>query len=282
MACAQSGGLGMKTSEIASKLEAFGLPKEQARVYMELLRLGPSKASDLSPSFDWSRSKIYRVLEDLIGRGVVTKTIKSPTVFHPAPPQDLFELRRREIETKLDRVRSLRRELQGALEALKGSYDETEHRFFTHLEGAENIWASLRELFARAKRSVHVAIPHDAAAGGQAVVEDAWRILSKRREDAIDVRFLVHVDENPRALRGSSFRRDGARARYLSADEPFRFVIVDDAELVFWIQSVRTRMTEENNVAAHTNAPAVTAPYRSLFAALWTSSPPLDELGSNG
>ncbi len=84
-------------------LTAAGLSKEQARVYEPLIQKGPMQAGRLSRVAGLSRPYVYKILEELIELGVVTKEElpDKPAQFvpmHPFAIQELFRKRQKEME----------------------------------------------------------------------------------------------------------------------------------------------------------------------------------------
>ena len=62
-------------------LKDFGLDSDESRVYLGLLRMGPSKASEVSHFTKTDRVRGYKILENLKNQGYVTSTLSSPILF---------------------------------------------------------------------------------------------------------------------------------------------------------------------------------------------------------
>ena len=84
-------------------LTAAGLSKEQSQVYEPLIQKGPMQAGRLSRLAGLSRPYVYKILEELVDLGVVTKEEPpdKPAQFvpmHPFAVLELFRKRQKEIE----------------------------------------------------------------------------------------------------------------------------------------------------------------------------------------
>lgn len=81
-----------------------GLSEEQAIVYQSLLEKGPQKASDLATWAGIKRPTTYKILEELVNMGIVSKKESQGSVatFWPNHPQILLERidqKQKELET---------------------------------------------------------------------------------------------------------------------------------------------------------------------------------------
>ncbi len=93
------------------KLKALGLSDPEVKIYVALLKNGPLSASQLSKNTSTYRPYVYDTLENLIGKDLVTYTIrKSKKEFECAPPSALKKLLKKEqdqLKQKQDVVDSL-------------------------------------------------------------------------------------------------------------------------------------------------------------------------------
>lgn len=57
---------------IQASLEQFGLHKNQVQVYLSLLHLGSATIQDLTTNSKVKRTSVYKALDNLVLRGLVT------------------------------------------------------------------------------------------------------------------------------------------------------------------------------------------------------------------
>jgi len=75
----------------------FGLGEFEMAVYRALIKVGPSRADELSPFMKRDKSTIYRALQKLVTAGLVTKqteTLKRGGHFHKyiaVPPEKVHD-----------------------------------------------------------------------------------------------------------------------------------------------------------------------------------------------
>jgi len=98
------------------KLEKLGLTSGEARVYKALLKLKQSTVGPIVKESKVANSKIYEVLDRLIGKGLVSFTIKEKTKYFQALPpkrlRDFLEEKEKEIQENKDLLDSVLPELE--------------------------------------------------------------------------------------------------------------------------------------------------------------------------
>lgn len=73
-------------------LKEVGLKEAEAKVYLSLLNLGEATATQLSRESKIERTSIYKILEKVIDKGLVTYSIQNKKrYFYPANPQKILE-----------------------------------------------------------------------------------------------------------------------------------------------------------------------------------------------
>jgi sugar-specific transcriptional regulator TrmB len=83
-------------------LTGLGLTERQAKVYLALLRIGPSKAEAISIASSVYRPEVYRVVDSLQEIGLAEKHLSTPTMFSAVPINKAVEalISRKNIELK--------------------------------------------------------------------------------------------------------------------------------------------------------------------------------------
>lgn len=270
----------MKVESIAEDLEATGLNKSQASVYIRLLQTGPAKVGRLSTYFDSSRSTLYRILDELAEAGYVSKSLERPTVFTPADPEEMFQLSLEAVERTREQVTHVRERRLEDLRALYGQEgDPQDDRHWRKMEGTDRIYDCLHDMAESAETSIWSASNHEAStARFLPAVEEAWRIVCHRAEaHGVDVRLLFdfeHQDhhEMPDWLSPT----ETLTFRQIDADETIHFIVFDGEELLMWVRPTPVgTLGEKDDIAVKTNAPGSVVAHRMLFEELWDKGEPV-------
>ncbi|NJE45969.1 TrmB family transcriptional regulator [Thermococcus sp. GR7] len=114
----------MKEEEIIEKLQKLGLTKYESLAYITLLKLGPSKATDITKESGIPHTRVYDVLSSLHRKGFVDVMHGAPRLYKPVNPEVVLE--------------KIKEEFIEDLENLKAAFLELYRQ--VHGEGLPEIW----------------------------------------------------------------------------------------------------------------------------------------------
>jgi sugar-specific transcriptional regulator TrmB len=130
----------MVKEALLTALESLGFNRNEALVYLELIKMGKASPLELSKRTKIHRSNMYDILEKLFEKGIVDKSIESnKKIFYPVEPKDL-----------LDYLKQKEKQLEEILPEMERIYSyEKDDRVVTISEGinsAKNIISHLIDL----------------------------------------------------------------------------------------------------------------------------------------
>src|SRR3989344_3319441 len=100
---------------IVENLQKAGLTEGEAKIYLALLKLGSSASGPIIKESKVANSIIYRILNSLIEKGLVSYTIKEKTkYFKAANPEKIIEF----IEHKKDALDETKKSINNLLPML--------------------------------------------------------------------------------------------------------------------------------------------------------------------
>ena len=137
-------------------LKDFGLESDEARVYLGLIRMGPSKASEVSHYTKTDRVRGYKILENLKNQGYVTSTLSSPILFSANDPKatlDSVIKKRKQEVAKLEKNTS---QLLRILDEIKINDTETELPKLTVISGRNNIYDQVIKLINNSTDEIYI------------------------------------------------------------------------------------------------------------------------------
>ncbi len=115
-------------------LLSLGLTKTEAKIYIDLLELGPSLVGTLSKKTGFHRRSLYDALERLINKGLVSYiTTNNRKYFEAADPSTLLELQKEQEH----RIKDLLPELNLKKQMSKDDNDTT---FFRGVQGLKSVF----------------------------------------------------------------------------------------------------------------------------------------------
>jgi len=100
-----------QTEKLASEkqiriLKQLGLSEDEAKIYHVLLVSKESTVGKISRSINFSRAKIYGIIDNLLSEGIVLEGNKHPKTYTPVDPSQISERKLREVEEASKSVQS--------------------------------------------------------------------------------------------------------------------------------------------------------------------------------
>lgn len=270
----------MKAGSLASDLRKVGLTEEETDVYLRLLRTGKTKVGKLATYFDMSRSKLYRLLDEMAERGFVAKSMDRPTRYAAEDPEIVIRDRLTSLEKECEQLEELLETAVEPLRQLEAEGHQGIDHHWTRIEGAERIFEALETAARNVEERIWWTSTNEAIVRPDVPpVDELWRTTSERATDGIDARLLLDLprrsepEEVTPELAGEGLEiREGELDR-----RPVDFAILDD-EAFLWTRSMDAIAGREADaMTLRTNAPGVRVPLALLFEELWSSGEPRGE-----
>lgn len=128
-----------KTDTTIALLTQFGVNELEAKIYLEILSGRGDTALSLSRNLRLARTKVYRLLDNLIARGmVITRLGERGTKFTALAP-DQLNLLLSDREHELDKLRTTLPTLQSLLSTLRGPSPKSQVLYYHGLEGLKQV-----------------------------------------------------------------------------------------------------------------------------------------------
>jgi HTH-type transcriptional regulator, sugar sensing transcriptional regulator len=125
------------------KLRDIGLSEGETKVYLALARLGSTRTGKLAVEASVSSSKVYKILDRLIAKGLAGFVMKGKTKYfsamEPRRILDYIDLRQQELQKE----RTLATELIASLTAIKAVHPGPEATIFQGFKAVTNLYRSL-------------------------------------------------------------------------------------------------------------------------------------------
>lgn len=121
-------------------IQQAGLTEGEAKVYLALLKLGSSTSGPIIKESGVANSIIYRILDNLTGKGLVSYILKEKTkYFKAADPKKIIDF----IEKKKDKLDENKKSVEKILPqllAMTGNSGETDVQIFEGFNGFITAW----------------------------------------------------------------------------------------------------------------------------------------------
>ena len=124
-----------------------GFTQNEAKTYLALIELGESKSGKLCKYLNIASSHIYRILESLIKKGVVSVKISNNVkIFRPNDPSTLNELFiKKQYELEQQKM-TIQQTIQVLKKLPKQKETFSDYKYFEGVSGIRAMWLEINEL----------------------------------------------------------------------------------------------------------------------------------------
>lgn len=260
-------------------LKTFGLTDKESELYIFLARHSPLRSGEIAKGIHTHRVEVYRMLGNLQKKGVIERTLESPTRFTAVP-----------LEKVLDAFIKARQEETAAMERTKESVlidwknisrieSKQALEKFVVVEGNKKIYSKILQMTRETKNqlSVITSILGLARADSHGILD---AMVNHPLREKIFFRFLTELtDANIETFKtffkrirktGISFKgRNPTSGLSLSP----RMALRDREEILVFIRPTAETLEEaQEDVCLWTNCKTLVESFSAIFEDLWTNS----------
>jgi sugar-specific transcriptional regulator TrmB len=147
---------------ISSELEEIlDLDELEAKVYLNLLRIGPITASALAKELDIDRARMYRTVDKLVSRNIISTTLSSPKLCIAVDPQDALKIA---LGKKEDEVNKIKKSGEAIIDKINNEITTNQISTvptFRVVQGRQNIYADIAQLIENTTDVIYIATTLD-------------------------------------------------------------------------------------------------------------------------
>ena len=151
-----------QVSGIASELEEIlDLDDLEAKVYLNLLRAGPITASALAKELDIDRARMYRTVDKLVSRSIISTTLSSPKLCIAVDPHDALKIA---LGKKEDEVNKIKKSGEAIIDKINNEITTNQISSvptFRVVQGRQNIYADIAQLIENTTGIIYIATTLD-------------------------------------------------------------------------------------------------------------------------
>ena len=127
-------------------LEEIGLTKGESKVYLALLEHGTLTTGPIAKYSEVTNSKVYKILDRLINKGLVSHIIKGKTkYFQASPPKQVLKLIKSKKEALIKREKQFIKELPFLENLSKKSREKSKVEVFEGFKGLKTVFDEILE-----------------------------------------------------------------------------------------------------------------------------------------
>lgn len=264
-------------SGIASELEEIlDLDELEAKVYLNLLRAGPITASALAKELDIDRARMYRTVDKLVSRNIISTTLSSPKLCIATDPQDALKLALRKKEDEVNRIKKggeiIIEKINSEITTKQGTNVPT----FRVVQGRNNIYADIAQLIENSSDIVYISTTlEDISRMYHSAIPEKIMICEKKGGK---VRLLVELDD-PKLIPFVK-RFNASETKICKLPSKGRMVVQKDKQMIMSDSATASQIStnSESDFSLCTNSSEMVSNIHSLCSLLWETAQPLTTL----
>ena len=204
--------------KIINLLKKFNFTESESKVYIALLKNGPGTGYEISKNSSVPRSKVYNVIEILMGKGCVVVSKENPPLKYSAVPIDEF----------IDNIRdNVHKDLEEVKEELVSYNTTMDLESMWHIKGYDNIFNKCRHLLKGAKKEVFL----------QVWKEDIHNLYEELKliEETLDKVIIIFysLDGNYEVGLKNYYNHGFEKAKLKESGGRWISIVVDSNEVIF-------------------------------------------------
>jgi len=247
-------------------LENLGLTKGEVKVYLALIKLGPSTSGPITDKSGVSRSKVYNILEKLMQKGIVSYIIKEKTRYYQAEDpikikeyadkkEQEFQKRKKEIDKLIPQLK-----LQQKIDDSKNNI-----QIYKGFKGIQTITNKVYSKLKKGETFYDIGIP----SFQEEKYHSYWQEEDhpKRIKLGIKVKMLFNP-KTPKKILKNRNNYWGCEARYMpiQIETPSWFLIYKNVVVII--------LQEEEPIAIEIINKQIAVSFKEYFEAFWKLSKP--------
>jgi len=240
-------------------LEDIGLNRSEIKVYIALLKLGPSSAGKIVKESGTANSKVYEVLDKLSGKGLVTGFNKSKVRYYAASSpkmiKDFLEEKKQHIDQQSHQFDKILPSLL-ALEKLTHSSEQAS--IYSGVRGYKTVFKTIVDELNKGDE-IHIMGVYNFKKSHMPL---ALHFQKMRSEKGIKAKFLINSDAKNVAKEYSRYKPVEIRFMQEKVFTPAIFLVYKDTVIINLAEEMTYFVIRSKNTAKA---------FESYFQILWRS-----------
>ncbi len=157
-----TGGQNDDWAELILQLSSIlDLETVEARIYLNLLRLGPVTASALAKELDVDRTKTYRTIDKLLNMSIVSTTISNPKLCIATKPEEVLKIVLQKKQDEINRVEKIGKDVIQKINKIVPITDGHYVPTFRTVQGRANIYSHVEKILEDSNKTIYIITTSD-------------------------------------------------------------------------------------------------------------------------
>lgn len=248
----------------------------EAKIYLSLLKIGPITASALAKELDLDRARMYRTVDKLVSRNIISTTMSSPKLCIAVEPREVLKLALRKKEEEVNKIK---RESEAIIKRIN---DEVATKVgiktptFRVVQGRDNIYDNIGQIIENSSGIIYISTTiDDISRMYHSAIPEKIKICEK---NGGQVRLLVEMDD-PKLLPFVK-RFNATETKICKLPSKGRMIVQKDKQMIMSDSTDASQMSpnSESDFSLCTNSSEMINNIHSLCSLLWNTAQPITSL----
>jgi len=256
--------------------EILDLDELEVKIYLNLLRTGPITASALAKELDVDRARMYRTVDKLVSKNILSTTLSIPKLCIPSDPKDALKLALRKKE---EEVRKIKDTGDGIIEKINSEIaikNGISVPTFRVIQGRSNVYSDIAQIIEKSTDIVYLVT----------TIEDISKMYHSNIPEKITVseknggkvRLIVEIDDFN--LIPFVKRFNASEIRITKLPSKGRIVVRKDKQMIMSDSGKESQIASNSDLdfSLCTNSTEMVNNLNGFCEMLWKSSKPIENL----
>jgi len=243
----------------------------ESKIYLSLLRTGPITASALAKDLNIDRARMYRTVDKLVDRNIISTTLSSPKLCIAVEPEKALKLALEKKEEEIKKIKKSGEEIVDKINSEISTNQGTNIPTLRIIQGRANIYSDLAQMIENCTDTVYIATTlEDISKMYHSMIPEKIKICEK---NGGKVALLVEIED----MEMISFvkRFNATETRICKLPSKGRIAVQKDKQMIM-SDSSQTSSNSETDFSLSTNAKDMISNIDNLCRLLWKSGKPLE------
>ena len=255
--------------------DTLDLDELESKIYLSLLRTGPITASALAKDLNIDRARMYRTVDKLVDRNIISTTLSSPKLCIAIEPEKALKIA---LEKKEEEIKKIKKSGEAIVDKINNEITTNQGTNIPTLrivQGRSNIYSDIAQMIENSTETVYIATTlEDISKMYHSIIPEKIKICEKNGGKVL---LLVEVDD----IEMISFvkRFNATETRICKLPSKGRIAVQKDKHMIM-SDSSQSSSNADTDFSLSTNAKDMINNMDNLCRLLWKSGKPLDTVSS--
>jgi sugar-specific transcriptional regulator TrmB len=251
--------------------ETLDLDELESKIYLSLLRTGPITASALAKDLNIDRARMYRTVDKLVDRNIISTTLSSPKLCIAVEPEKALKIA---LEKKEEEIKKIKKSGEAIVDKINNEITTNQGTNIPTLrivQGRSNIYSDIAQMIENCTDTLYLATTlEDISKMYHSIIPEKIKICEKNGGKVL---LLVEVDD----MEMISFvkRFNATETKVCKLPSKGRIAVQKDKQMIM-SDSSQASSNSDTDFSLSTNAKDMINNIENLCRLLWKASKPLE------